>query len=226
METLKNRQLGRLHANFQSLSERIIQQYVLLEALMKDSGNKDVFASIKENEDLIDVFENEVRIEFINSLILFTPRAKDLRKIVVYQDLTNFLERIGDLLTLIAQHLSKIDFDLPELKKFLVILESMLSQSKDLVTKAIFSFYYEDKATVARILSKKGDTEKLCEQLEEMILVNYQDLPLTELELRSIISVNNIAHTITQVSNLGINSAESVVYFIDGVDIRHKKNDN
>lgn len=219
----KDRQFERLHTNFQSLSEKVMQQYNLLENLIKDSADKDILVQIENNENIMDILENEVRVEFINSLTLFTPRAKDLRKLVAYQDITNFLEKAGDLLLETSLFLAKIDFSLPDFENFLVSLGSLLDSSKNLLTSAIFSFYYEDKTAALRVISEKRKTEETYKDLEETIFANYQELPLTEQELRNIIYIHSIARILVQVSGLGINTAESAMYFIDGIDIRHKE---
>jgi phosphate transport system protein len=153
--------------------------------------------------------------------ILLSPRAAELRLLVSYQDITNFLETTGDLLVNIIQLFKKIDLNLPDFDYFQVTLGKMLSFAKKMVSDAIYSFYYKDSTVAYRTISDDDRMDEWFREISGNILMSFQELPLSEQELANIINISYIAHVLEQIGDIATHIAEASVYLIEGMDIRH-----
>jgi phosphate transport system protein len=218
----KSRKIADLDKKFQSLYEKVMQQLSLTEKLLQENPQEEgLIERIVQNESDIDLLENGIRAEMVGALLL-TPRAAELRMLISYQDITNFLEAIGDLLVNIMQPFKKIDLSLPDFDYFKVSLGKMLSFSTKMVSDAIYSFYYKDSAVAYKTISDDDYLDDLFREISENILLLFQELPLNEQELSNIIHISNIAYIIEQIGDTATHMAEASVYLIDGTDIRHK----
>jgi phosphate transport system protein len=198
-----------------------MQQFSITEELLQGSLQESLIEKIIRNENNIDLLENEIRVEVVNAL-LFTLRAAELRKLISYQDNTNFLETIGDLLVNISYPFKKIDLNLPDFDYFKVTLGKMLSFAKKMVGDAIYSFYYKDATVAYKTISDDDYLDDLFREISENIPLLFQDLPLNEKELSNIVNISNIAYIVEQIGDIATHIAEASVYLIEGKDIRHK----
>jgi phosphate transport system protein len=200
-----------------------MQQLDFFEDVLLKNPNTELAKKINMNESEIDRLENEVREEVVKSLLTSSPRAIELRKIITYQDITNFLESIGDLLMdIITYPIEKKVFDLPDFEDFRAKLKEMLIFSKKMVNDAIFSFYYEDSDIAYRTIIEDNILDGLFREISENTLLYFQDTPLSEQELTNIIHITNSAFIIEQIGDIATYIAEAAIYMIKGTDIRHK----
>ena len=70
-----------------------------------------IYTEINNNERIIDSIEVKIRNEVINMIVLYSPRATNLRMIISYYDMTAYLERIGDLILNVSHFMKKIAVD-------------------------------------------------------------------------------------------------------------------
>jgi Phosphate uptake regulator len=223
--SIKNRQFTRLHDSFESLSEKLMAQYGLVEDNFRNLGEAAVEQKLEDNENAIDQLEKDVRVEFVNSILLFSPRAKELRKIITYHDLTNLLEESGDILMYIAQLLKKVDYKIEEFDNLVVFLMKMFAEAKQMMSNALFSFYYEDSSVSYKTIKEYKSIEEYRNELADSLVVEFHEVPLSEQELINIISLNNAADCIRQLAENSVNMAKATVYLIEGKDIRHERID-
>ena len=88
----------RINQDFEVLSKIVIQQINQTARLLDDNSDPELYTEIDNTERIIDSLDVKLRNEVINVIVLYSPRATDLRKIMSYYDMTAYLERIGDLL--------------------------------------------------------------------------------------------------------------------------------
>ena len=98
MPTLKEKVFSRITEDFQVLAKIVIRQLNLTKQLMDDNHKEEIYTEINNNERIIDSIEVKIRNEVINMIVLYSPRATNLRMIISYYDMTAYLERIGDLI--------------------------------------------------------------------------------------------------------------------------------
>jgi len=113
---IKDKYLEQLHSDFQLLSEIVLTQISLAASLLHDNLREDVLLELKRNEKIINSLDTTIKEKVINAIMLFTPRASDLRRLMAYHDMTISMERVGDLIENISGLLQEIDFSLSGLK--------------------------------------------------------------------------------------------------------------
>lgn len=109
MTTIREKYLEKIKEDFEVLSTIVLQQMGLVISATHDNKDSELYTKIEHNEVIIDGLEVKIRDEVINSIVLYSPRASDCRKIMSYHDMTAYLERIGDLLLNIADFLWEIE---------------------------------------------------------------------------------------------------------------------
>ena len=108
MPTLKEKVFSRITEDFQVLAKIVIRQLNLTKQLMDDNHKEEIYTEINNNERIIDSIEVKIRNEVINMIVLYSPRATNLRMIISYYDMTAYLERIGDLILNVSHFMKKI----------------------------------------------------------------------------------------------------------------------
>ena len=96
MATLRDKFIQKIKEDFELLSVIVLRQTDNIITLSENNKNPELYDTINENEKIIDGLEIKIRDEVINSIVLYSPRASDSRKIISYHDMTAYLERIGD----------------------------------------------------------------------------------------------------------------------------------
>ena len=107
---IKDKYLNQLHSDFELLSEIVLTQMIKAEELVNDNHNKEIVDILKRNEKIINSLDVTIREKVINAIMLFTPRASDLRRLMAYHDMTISMERVGDLIENITLALQDMDF--------------------------------------------------------------------------------------------------------------------
>jgi phosphate transport system protein len=229
IDTNRSRLIASLDKKFQTLCEKVLQQLTFMDEILRKGMQDELYEKVTQLETDIDLLENEIRADVVTQF-LHSPKAMELRKLITCQDITNFLETIGDLLfNTISHPVKKIDTNLPEFEYFQVTLEKMLSYAKKMVSDAIFSFCCEDGAVAYKTIENDDVLDNLFVELSENVVLFFQDIPLNERELTNIININNIAYVIEQIGDIATHIAEASIYMLEGKDIRHrlsKKNSN
>ena len=98
MKTIREEYLNRLTDEFKTMSDAVIEQLEIIHKQIKGESSEELFVKIKANEQLINQCEVKIREEIVNSIVLQSPRASDLRRLIAYFDMIGNLERTGDLL--------------------------------------------------------------------------------------------------------------------------------
>ena len=105
MTTLKEKVFNRITGDFMVLTREVFRQIDLIEKMLDKNKDEQVYQDIRANEHIIDSLEVKIRSEVINAIVLYTPRATNLRIIISYYDMTAYLERVGDLIMNMAHSL-------------------------------------------------------------------------------------------------------------------------
>jgi phosphate transport system protein len=218
---IKSKLIASLDKKFQTLCEKVLQQLTFMDEILRKGMQDELYEKVTQLETDIDLLENEIRADVVMRF-LYSPKAMELRRLITCQDITNFLETIGDLLFNIISHsVKKIDTSLPEFEYFQVTLEKMLAYAKKMVSDAIFSFCCEDGVVAYQIIVDDDVLDNLFVELSENLVASFQDIPLSERELTNIINISNIAYVIEQIGDIATHIAEASIYMLEGKDIRH-----
>ena len=193
MPTLKEKVFSRITEDFQVLAKIVIRQLNLTKQLMDDNHKEEIYTEINNNERIIDSIEVKIRNEVINMIVLYSPRATNLRMIISYYDMTAYLERIGDLILNVSHFMKKIAVDDCLFTTYKKDLLKMLSLTESMTQNAIFAFTCEDIQLAKE--SQQEVTDALC--------------------------INSMAYNIERIGDNATNISEAAIYLIEGKNIKH-----
>lgn len=226
MTTLKEKVLSRISEDFQVMAKVVIKQINLTKMLMDDNRNEEIYTEINNNERIVDSLDVKMRDEVINTIVLYSPRATNLRMIMSYYDMTAYLERIGDLLINITGFLNKIAIHNPLFCHYKEYLLNMLTLTENMTQNAIFAFTCED----ARLARDTIETDNLVDACFHKI---GNTLPqecsrqlLDNQQVTDALSISSMSYNIERIGDNATNIAEAAIYLMEGKNIKHTGNNN
>ena len=186
-----------------------------------NNNSKELLAEITSNEGIIDSIEVKLRSEVINTIVLYSPRAIDLRKIIAYYDMTAYMERIGD-------HLLNISEELVAINKKGVIFANNIVQIKELFStvelmthNALFAFECEDNALAKRIITDDHKADNLNREILSQLTIMQDNSIMTSSDISDIIQIGALSSNLERIGDNATNIAESAIYITEGRDIKH-----
>ena len=142
-----------MNEDFRVFSTLVLKQFDLLEKVYKSQGDlrDEKLNELDMNEKVLDGLEVKMREEIVRSIVLYGPRASDLRKIMAYHDMSSYLERMGDLTKNLAEYAVQLKSETPVLVDIRGRLFELLNVSEKMAQNAIFAFTCEDNL-LARVI--------------------------------------------------------------------------
>lgn len=220
---IKEKYLEELQSDFRILSEIILNQISLTHRLLENDPNNEVSEEISRNEKLIDSLDLTIREKIINAIILFTPRASDLRKIMAYHDITISMERVGDQMLNVAVFLGKTDLSIEGFEEYRGHLEKMLVYANTMLKNAIFSFTGLSHELAYETIQMDDKVDKWDKKMEKRLAEGFKDKLLSRQALLNIMNIISISYNIERVADMAVNMAEAAIYLVEGKDVRHHK---
>ena len=220
--SIKSREYTLVNKNLELLSTKVIHQFGLVEELLMKEWKEDIYKQILENENIIDDLEVQTVQKLPNLVILFAPKATELRKIVSCHEVILSLEQIGDFLLDIIDLLKKLNLSSPDYNDFKQTLRKMIVSSREITNASAYSFFKNNSKEAYKILHKGNDIDVLSKELSENLSSSFQEMNLTAQELLNIISLKNISYVIERIKNNARNVAKSTIFATEGIDIRHQ----
>lgn len=220
---IKDKYLDQLHSDFQLLSEIVLTQMIKAEELVFDNHNKDLVEILKRNEKLINSLDITIKEKVINAIMLFTPRASDLRRLMAYHDMTISMERVGDLIENISHALEEIDFSIQGFETYKRLLGKMFTQTDKMLRKAVFAFSGVSHEMAYDTILMDDKVDKLERKIERKLAEDFNNQQLNTQTIVNMMNLNSISYFLERVGDKAVDIAESAVYLIEGKDIRHDK---
>ncbi len=221
MNTIKEKYLGKLSEDFHLLSEIVLEQLSLTRSILEGQPDEARTQEIEKNELLIDGLDVKMRDEVINAILLFSPRAADLRKIMSYHNMTIYLERIGDQILNVSHFMQKMQLDSEDFRIFKTLLSKMLKRSEKMVRNAVFAFSGEDNQMAYNTIAIDDKVDGLLHEINDLIHLSFKEKPLSSQDIINITSINSVAYNIERIGDNATNIAEAAIYLVEGKDIRH-----
>lgn len=224
MTTLKEKVLSRISEDFQVMAKVVIKQINLTKMLMEENRNEEIYTEINNNERIIDSLDVKMRDEVINTIVLYSPRATNLRMIMSYYDMTAYLERIGDLLINITGFLRKIAIHNPLFCQYKENLLNMLTLTENMTQNAIFAFTCED-APLARDTIETDNLVDACfHEISNTLPQDCSGQPLDSQQVTDALSISSMSYNIERIGDNATNIAEAAIYLMEGKNIKHTGN--
>lgn len=220
---IKDKYLDQLHSDFQLLSEIVLTQMIKAEELVYDNHNKDLVDILKRNEKLINSLDITIKEKVINAIMLFTPRASDLRRLMAYHDMTISMERVGDLIENVSLALKEIDFTILGFEVYKKLLGKMFTQTDKMLRKAVFAFSGVSHEMAYDTILMDDKVDKLERKIERKLAEDFNNQVLNTQSLVNMMNLNSISYYLERIGDKAVDIAESALYLIEGKDIRHDK---
>ncbi len=223
MNTKKETAIQEFEDAITMMANLVLAQLSFLEKIIEsprgenDSSLKD---EIKNNEKELHRYEIEISDRFINIIVLFQPKASDLRKIVAIYRLSINLERIGDLVI----NVTKTVIDLKktsEYRSMSQLLNNMFLGTSAMVEKSLLSFTNND---IDYAVWTIRNDEIIDEMNKKLLLQSLSKSNLDEKTRKSVNAYLELRDTISDIERIAdhaTNIAEVTIYNLKGKDVRH-----
>ncbi|MDD2290210.1 MAG: PhoU domain-containing protein [Bacteroidales bacterium] len=220
---IKEKYLDKLHEDFTFLSDMVLNQMTKALELLHDNHNKNLVKLLKDNEKIIDSLDLTIKEKVINAIMLFTPRASDLRRLMAYHDMTICMERIGDLIDNIRHMLFAMDFSLPGFETYRKQLDDMFVHAGKMLKRALSAFFGMDEMLAHETIMMDDTADNMERKIEHGLAQDFSGKAQDSQGLVNIMYVNSIAYYLERISDKAVDIAESAIYLIEGKDVRHTK---
>lgn len=219
---IKSKQLRILLNEFEMISKTALTQIQVVNKIMQDfSLANSLYEDVKTNEMIIDRLEIKIREEVVFSIFQFNPIAAELRMIIAYLEIATNLERIGDMLLNITQHIRETDLSDNKLHGIRTKMGNMLTSAHEMLRDAILSFSNEDTKTAYKVIESDDHVDDLFHQIKLSLQELYSKKENSENDIISLMNIASIAHNIERIGDSATNIAEAAIYLAEGKDIRH-----
>ncbi len=220
---IKEQYLDQLHSDFQLLTEIVLSQMMKATELLHDNHNKEIVKELKRNEKIINSLDTTIKEKVINAIMLFTPRASDLRRLMAYNDMTISMERVGDLIENISLALPDMDLTLEGFEPYRRLIDKMFTQTDKMLKSAVFAFSGNSQEMAYDTILMDDKVDKLERKVERKLAEDFRGQKLSTQSLVNIMHLNSISYYLERIGDKAVDMAEAAVYLIEGKDIRHDK---
>jgi phosphate transport system protein len=221
MDTIRETYLARLTQDFKAMANLVLRQAQILKLQLAGDTTQALKDEMQKNEHSIDDMEIKLRDDIINSIVLYTPRAGDLRRIVSYYDTLIDLERIADTMDSISrrmQYLNRQDSIYPEYQKYAV---NLFEFADSMLQNAIFAFLWADNTMARSIINSDEELDKLHHLSHKKLFEHEKTDKDHPYWIADILDLGRILYGMERIGDGATNIAEAVIFLSEGRDIRH-----
>jgi len=194
------RAVRELRQNLKSMADMVLEMLDLVKEAI-DKEDIEQLETIFKQDRHLDQLEKSLDRQAMELLALISPHASDLRFVFSVIKVNVDLERMGDECKNVARELKQIkDKVPPEIKE----LASMVRDTARDVFKALIA---DDSKAAKQIILADDNIDKL----EYAILQKYPQ-----------VGIAFTAKALERIADHATNVAESIIYAVEGVDVRHE----
>ena len=220
MKTIREEYLNRLTDEFKTMSDAVIEQLEIIHKQIKGESSEELFVKIKANEQLINQCEVKIREEIVNSIVLQSPRATDLRRLIAYFDMIGNLERTGDLLYGISKRMSDLLKKDSIYELFKEDALKLFEMSNKMIQNAIFAFIQEDNDIANNVIRSDDFVDDLDIKIHKKLLSITDKEKYPDFFADSL-NIERISYKLERIGDSATNIAEAVIFLTEGKDIKH-----
>lgn len=220
---LKDKFFDRVVEDFKVMTAVVTKQVKLVKQLLEDNKNEALYLEIYNNERILDSLDLKLRREVINAIVLYNPRATDLRQMMSNYDMTGYIERVGDLVMNIAYSLKEMDIKNEICQRYYPDIIKLLSTSTKMIEQSIQSFNDENNVLARNIIESDDIVDNLYHSISLRTRTDYGGQTLSQEQLNDLFGINGIAYNVERIADNATNIAEAAIYFAEGKDVKHAK---
>nr|MBP6369993.1 phosphate signaling complex protein PhoU [Paludibacteraceae bacterium] len=215
MNTIRQEYLNRLNEEFKNMSDTLIEQLELLSLQIKGNNDTNLFEKIKINEKSINKSEVIIREEIVNTIVLNSPKASDLRRIIAYFDMIGDMERAADLLYNTSKRMTEL-FEKDSLYElYQSDVTFLYEKANNMIQNAIFAFLREDQDIAKNVIASDDIVDKLHADLQKKMLSMTIPEKYPHM-LADSLNIGRISYNIERVGDSATNIAEAVIFLTEG----------
>ncbi len=222
MGTIRETYLERLNNEFRSMIDLMLNQLYIAKEQLKGSSADELMQRVEENEKNIDRMQVKLRDDIINCIVLQTPRAGDLRRIIAYYDTVVDVERVADLLHGIngrMHYLQKPGSVFPHFNSDTIMIFEM---SSNMIKEAISAFFREDAVLASKVIQDDELLDKAYSTCHKKIFDFSFDKEESPHAIADLLDIARIYYGIERIGDCATNIAEASIFLAQGLDIMHK----
>ena len=206
-----------------NITEEILRMAALAEEMVKLSVRAIVEKKMELTDKVINELEpqvNELEIKIdnlaIETLALYTPQAKNLRKISMIIKMVIDLERVGDAAVNIAEFAREL-IPQADVKPY-IDLPRMTEIATQMLDDSITAFINEDTKLGREICQRDDIVDKLNDQIIRELITYMLSDPKT---INRAILIIRVSENVERIADQATNIGEYVVYIGEGKVIKH-----
>jgi phosphate transport system protein len=214
--------LQHLREELDELNSRLLEMSGLVEDSISHSvtavvhRDKDAAMVVLNNESLINNLEILIDNVAIRLLALQQPVAVDLRFVTMSIKINNNLERMGDIAVNIAESALSL-LGMPPIKPRIDI-PYMAKLAQDMIRNSLDAFVRRDAELAKTVLGSDDAVDSLRDEMYAEIVKFMEEDPS---RIHPGIDHLFVARALERLADHATNIAEDVLFFVQGIDVRH-----
>jgi phosphate transport system protein len=223
-ETIEGHIYKAFDLELKELKEKLRFQGTLVENAIQNAikalteRRSEIAEKVIADDDLVNIKEVEIDEFCLKLLALRQPAARDLRFITTAIKINYDLERIGDMAVNICERVLELNQE-PQLKPY-IDLPLMTDIAQNMVKEALDAFLNEDVKLALKVTRDDEKVDQYLEQISRELLTYMAQDPKTITRASRILF---IAKYLERMADHAVNTAELVLFMMEGRIIRHLK---
>jgi phosphate transport system protein len=206
-----------------ALRENLLTMGALVESMITQASrllnryDNQVAAKTETDEQAVNTLHTAIDDVCVRLLVLRQPAAADMRFIAAALKINGELERIGDQAINILQRAQQLEKpgEWPQID-----LGPLIHTACGMVADALDAFIKKDVPLARKVLDDEKTADLLRDQAVEVLLAKAEERKHSFAHITQLILVT---HHLERVADHATNIAEDVIYFVQGLDIRHHR---
>lgn len=225
MTTKKDEAINDILTDFEEFANLVLHQLDELEKIISAGEIKiadEVVSELLANEKKIDKLEVKISNKILNTIVLYQPKASDIRKIFACYRITISLERIGDMVINILNFIQKIK-TVEIYGELSDAISNMILNGSNMVKKALIAFTTDDRELAIWTIKNDDVVDDMNRKMMKKSIKKISGSDEEKKLLISFINMNSMVSNIERIADHATNIAEAAIYSIEGKDLRHHK---
>lgn len=206
-----------------ALRENLLTMGALVEAMIHqasrllDHYDERAAAKTETDEQAVNTLHSAIDDVCFRLLVLRQPAAADMRFIAAALKINGELERIGDQAINILQRAQQLEKpgEWPRID-----LGPLIHTACGMVTDSLDAFIKKDVDLARKVLADEENADELRNQAVEVLLAKAEERTYSFVHIMQLILVT---HHLERIADHATNVAEDVIYFVQGLDVRHHR---
>ncbi len=214
---------AQIREHFNILSRIVSRQIELVNNLIAEKrGDKLALNELaSENEAIIDSMEVKIHNDVMNGIVLFAPRATDLREMISFYDMASYMERVGDQLLNMIRFINELDLDGELYESMQTRLSTQLNKASTMLQSAILAFVCGEADLARAIIGEDRDVDREHKAIIMDIPKIASTMHSSEQLMKDIVSLSGISYNIERIGDNATNIAEAAIFLTEGKNIKH-----